>query len=107
VVADVGGHFCGEDVASRGLEELQHCCVAPNGCVRDVDNNPGGLERFGQPLAGHRVDTRVRRRRERLVAGLAQLPDELRSDEAAAADHDDLHRAASLAITSSPRPPTG
>jgi hypothetical protein len=107
VVADTEGRFCGEDVAGRGLEELQHRCVAPSRCVRHVDDNPGGLERFGQSLAGQRVDARVGRRRERLVAGLAQLLDELGSDEAGSADHDDLHRAAPLAITSSPQPPTG
>jgi hypothetical protein len=102
VVADARGHFCREDVASRGLEELQHRFFGPIRCVRHVDDNPGILERFGQSLAGQRVDARVGRRRHRVVAGLAQLLDELGSDEAGSADHDDLHRAAPLAITSSP-----
>ena len=46
---------------------------------------------LGQSLAGERVDARVGRRRDRLVAVLVELGHELRSDEAGAADDDDLH----------------
>jgi hypothetical protein len=38
-----------------------------------------------------RVDPRVGRRRKRVVARVAQLLDELRADEAAPADDNDLH----------------
>ena len=75
----------------RGLEEVQDRRVVPDGRVRDVDDDLCTLERFGQPLAGDRVDAGVRRRRERVVAVVAQLLDELRPDEAGPADDNDLH----------------
>ena len=62
---------------NRGLEELQYQRVAPIRRVRHIDNDLGLPERFGQSRAGERVDARVRRRRQRVVAGLAQLLDEL------------------------------
>jgi hypothetical protein len=43
----------------------------------------------GPSLASERVDAAVGRRREFVVAGLAQFLDELGSDEAGSADHDD------------------
>ena len=52
MVVHAGGGFRGEDVARRGLEELHHRRVVPVGRVRDVDDDLGTLERFGEPLAG-------------------------------------------------------
>ena len=75
----------------RGLEELQHRVVLPGRGVRDVDDDLSAFERFGEALAGEGVDARVRRRRERVVAVLSQLLDELRPDEASPADDDDPH----------------
>ena len=70
VVPHAGGRFRGQDVPRRGLEEVQHRRVVPDGRVRHVDDDLGTLERVGQPLARERVDAGVRRRRERLVAVL-------------------------------------
>ncbi len=91
MVADAGASFRREDVARGGLEEVQHRCVVPQGRVRHVDDGLGGLEGFGQPLAGDRVDARVRRRSERLVTRLVEDLHEPRSDEAGSTDDDDLH----------------
>jgi hypothetical protein len=60
VVVHAGGDFRGQDAARRGLEEVQHRRVVPDGCVRHIDDDLGALERFGQALTGERVDARVR-----------------------------------------------
>ena len=86
-----GGGFRRQDVPRRGQEEVHDLRVVPQRCIRDVDDYLGTLERFCQSLAGDRVDARVRRRRERLVAVLAQFLDELRPDQAGSADNNDLH----------------
>ena len=91
VVPHAGGRLRREQVAGCGLEEVEHGRVVPRGCVRHVDDDLGALECFGEPLARERVDSRVRRRRERLVTGLPQLLDELRPNEAGSADDNDLH----------------
>jgi hypothetical protein len=77
-------------------KKSHHGCVVPGRRVRHVDDDLGPIEGFGQSLAGQDVDARVGRRRERVVAGLPQVLDELGSDEAGSADDDDLHRTASL-----------
>ena len=91
VVSHAGGRLCGEQVAGCGLEEVEHGRVFPGGCVRHVDDDLGALECFGEPLARERVDSRVRRRRERFVTALPQLLDELRPNEAGSANDNDLH----------------
>jgi hypothetical protein len=75
----------------RGLEEVHHRRVVPRGRVRHVDDDLSALERLLQSVTGERVDPGVGRRRKRVLARLAELPDELRADEAAPADDDDLH----------------
>ncbi|MEJ1972632.1 MAG: hypothetical protein WDM96_09280 [Lacunisphaera sp.] len=48
-------------------------------------------ERDGQALARDRVDTRGRRSCHDLVAELAEMGDDLGTDETRAADHHDFH----------------
>src|SRR5438874_2355064 len=91
MVAHAGAGFRREDVARRGLEELHHRRVVPHGRVRHVDDNLGSRERVGEPFARDRVDTRIRRRRERFVTRLVEDLDELRPDEAGSTDDNDLH----------------
>jgi hypothetical protein len=91
MVAHAGGCFRGEEVARRCLEEVQRRVVVHHGRVRNVDDDVSALERFGQSVPGKRVDSRVRRRRECVVAVLAQLVDEFRADESGPTNDDDLH----------------
>jgi len=57
---DTRGDFRHQDVPNRSPEEVHHRRVLPDGRVRDVDDDIGTLERFGQSLAGDRIDARVR-----------------------------------------------
>jgi hypothetical protein len=102
MVAHTGWLLDCQEVADRGREELQHRLVLERGRVGHVDDDLGAGQDFGDPFAGNGVDARLRRCRDRLVALLGQPGDHLGADQAAAADHDDLHRVAFLAITSSP-----
>jgi hypothetical protein len=87
------GRFRRQQVAGRPVEELEYGGVLERGSVRHVDHHGRSRHGIGESLAGDRVDARARRRRDRLVAVLAELGDELRSDEPAAADDSDLHAA--------------
>jgi hypothetical protein len=91
VMAHTGDGFRRQHVPGRRLEELHYRRVVPRGSVRDVDDDLRILERLGEPFSRDRVHAGVRRGRERLVARVAELVDELRPDQAGPADDDDLH----------------
>ena len=80
-----------EQIAAGGDEEVHRGLVVERRGVRDVDHDLGARERLRQALAGERVDARLRRGGDNLVSAPAQQIDKLRSDEAGASDHDDLH----------------
>ena len=91
VMTNAGGRLRVEEVAGRGLEELEHGSVLERRRVRHVDDHLCALERIGDAFTGERVHARVRRRRDRFVAGVAELGDELRADEPGTANHDEFH----------------
>src|SRR5688572_12475551 len=91
MVPDARSGFCGEQVAAGFLEELQNRVVLERRRIRHVHDNLSARERLGQSLAGDGVDARGRRRRQDLMALLTKPADEVRSDEAAAANDYDLH----------------
>ena len=82
VVLDARRLLGREQVAGRGLEELEHRRVLERGRVGDVDDDVGALEHLGQAFAGERVDAGVGRRRDRLVPVLGELGHDLRADRA-------------------------
>src|SRR5262249_18457346 len=86
---------------TRCPEEVQHGRVVPHGRVRHVDDDLRALERCVESLARDGVDACVRRCRERFVAVLAQLCDELRPDQAGPAVNDDLHLVPSRCLNAS------
>ena len=67
------GVACGEQISSGRLEELQDGGRLKGRCARDVDDDRGAFERFGQPFAGNAVDTRLGRRCNRLGPCAARL----------------------------------
>ena len=91
VVADAGGRLRGQQVAGRRREEVERRRVLEVGRVRHVDDDRRAVERRGEAFAGDRVDAKSGRGRDRLVALLGELGDDLRADEPGAADDDDLH----------------
>jgi hypothetical protein len=91
VVRDPGRCLRREQVACRGLEELEHSVILERRRVRDVDHHRGTFHHLGQTLSGERVDARVRRRRHGLVSVLGERADELRADQPCAADDNSLH----------------
>jgi hypothetical protein len=56
VMSHPGSLLCGEQIARRPLEELQHRRVFPGGRVRDVDDDLGARQRLGESLASEAVD---------------------------------------------------
>ena len=80
-----------EQVVRRRREEREHVVVGERRRVRHVDDDVRADEHLGEPLAGDGVHARVRRRCDGLVAVLDEVLDDPRSDEAGAADDDDLH----------------
>jgi hypothetical protein len=91
VMIHARGFFRGHQVAARRLEEGKHRLVLPRGCVRQIDDDLRAGQRLFQSLARDGVDARVGRGRHDVVAGRAQHLDQLRADEAGAANDDDLH----------------
>src|SRR5215472_8585328 len=91
MVPDARGGLRREKVAAGGLEELQHRLVFERGRVREVDHDLRARDGFFDALAGDRVDAAIGRGGDDLVTSLAQNGDGLGTDEAGAADDDDLH----------------
>ncbi|MNT22837.1 hypothetical protein D3C72_1582340 [compost metagenome] len=91
MVLHAGHGFRGQQVASRGFEELEHGLVLERRRVRHVQHHLRALQGLGQAFAGDGVHARGRRCGDDLMAGVAQLADDLRTDEARAADDNDLH----------------
>src|SRR6185369_2915000 len=83
--------FIREEVASRGLKKIHHCCILERRRIRDVDNNLRSLEHISQSLAGKSVDTRIRCRCQSLMSKRHEFCDELRSDKPSAPDNYNLH----------------
>jgi hypothetical protein len=59
-MSHAGAELRGEDVATRGLEELQHRVILKRGRVRHIDHHLGAGKRFGQSAAGDGVDAGCR-----------------------------------------------
>ena len=91
MVLHARGGFGREQVAARGLEEVEHGLVFERGRIGHVDHHLRARERFDQAFAGERVDARLGRGRHGLVAALLKKLDELAADEAGAADDNDFH----------------
>src|SRR5215472_7912256 len=91
MVAHAGGTFRSQQVTARCLEELEDCLVFPYRRVRHIDDDFGAVERFGQTLAGDGVYARIGGGGEHVMAALAEVLHEFRSDEAGASDDDNLH----------------
>jgi hypothetical protein len=85
------GAFRGEEIAARRLEEIQNGLVFERGRVRNIHDDLGAGESFGQSLTGDGVDAGCGRGRDCLMAVLAKSFDQLSSDEAATPDYHDLH----------------
>src|SRR5438309_2561906 len=99
MVSDAGCSLRGEQVAARGLEELQHRLVLKRGRVGEVDHYLRAGHGLFEALAGDGVDAALGRGGDDLVAALAQSGDRLRADQAGAADDDDLHGLLSSSTT--------
>src|SRR5689334_12135798 len=91
MVSDSGGSFIGEEVTSRGFEELQHCCVLPIGRVRHVDYYRSAIQHLGQSFSCDGVNARIWRCRYGFLSLRTKLGNELGSDESGAADYYDFH----------------
>jgi hypothetical protein len=92
VVPDAGLALGAEQGAGRRMEELQRRRVLERRGVRHVDHHRRADEGLRQPFAGDRVDAaRLAGGRLHLVAVVAELGHELRADQPAAADDDDVH----------------
>ena len=91
MMRNAGGPFRGKKVAARGLEEFQDGAVLERRRVRHVDDHLRASKRFSQSLAGDGVDAGGGRRRHNFAAVLTQAVHQLRTDQSAAADHDDFH----------------
>src|ERR1044071_8770718 len=83
--------FGSEEVASRRLEERKGRRVLERWRVRHIDDHRGASQSARQALPRDRVDARIGRRRQCVVAVLTKPPDKLGADESGAADDDDLH----------------
>jgi hypothetical protein len=57
MMVDAGGGFAGEEIVRCCPEELHHRGVFEGRGVRDVDNDRGPSQRFGQTRAGDDVDS--------------------------------------------------
>jgi hypothetical protein len=77
-------------VARRGLEELEHRRVVPDGCVRCVDHDLGACKGLRHPFARDRVDAGLGRRGHCLMAVPLEAGDDLRAEPPGAANDDDL-----------------
>ena len=86
-----------DEVAPRGLEEVQHGSLLEGGRVGDVDYSLRAVQRRGEPLASQRVHTRGGRGRYGVVAEPEQICDDLAADQPGPADDDNLHGCLSLA----------
>src|SRR6516165_10427312 len=80
-----------EKVALRSLEELQHRLVFKGGRISEIGHSLRAGQGLFWPFASEGVDAGIWRGRDALVAAGAQDCDGLRSDQASAANDDDLH----------------
>src|SRR5262245_8558301 len=92
MVSHASGRFRRMDISSGHLEEIQYGLVFERRRVRDIHNNGSAGKCLSQPFTGKRVDARGTGCGYDIVAFLAQHLDELRADEPASADNDNLHR---------------
>src|SRR5262245_52466358 len=83
--------FGSEEVASRRLEERKGRRVLERRRVRYIDDHGGASQSARQALPPDRVDARIGRRCQCVVAMLTKPRDKLGADESGAADDDDLH----------------
>src|SRR3954468_19559516 len=49
MMADAGGGFRGQEVATRRFKKLQDCLVLPGGCIRDIDDYLTADKRCASP----------------------------------------------------------
>ncbi|MNW04602.1 hypothetical protein D3C71_2007110 [compost metagenome] len=91
MVAHAGPGLGSQQIAARGLEELQHGLVFEGRRVRDIDHDADAGQRFVQPFAGDRVHAGRGRRGDGLMAALVEQFDEFGADQARAADDQDFH----------------
>src|SRR6516164_428213 len=89
--------LCREKVAAGGLEEFQHRLWVKCRRIGEVDHHLCAGYSVFEPFAGDGIDATFGRRRDDLVAVLAQNGNSLRADQASAADHDYLHGLLSFA----------
>src|SRR5262249_29357576 len=93
------GSLRSQQVTARCLEKREDSLVFPIRRVGHIDDDIGAVERFGQALASDGVYARVGGGCEHVMAALAEVLHQFRSDVASASDDDNLHAFSPLLST--------